>query len=300
MFADFRSVAAMVRIRFLFLLDAGLLLAVALLQSPRGTSLTWHEWLGMALAALVAVHLLVNWRWIAGTLRRMAKPDSRRARINALLNGMLFTFMALTVFSGFAISEVVLPLLGLQASTLNAWRELHDLLATLSVVTVGLHLGLNWDWIAGVMRKRLLAQGADKAAAARELEIAGPSGKEDEGELRRGTFSSVMKALGLHDLRTMGRRLGGLSLAVAAVWASCFVLVESMASRTIRDEKATSMSASSDRDVISPAQRSEQRPLRERVWTKPRLTVLAREVGVQLLIIGVATVAGRKLLRLRL
>jgi hypothetical protein len=91
-----QSVVAILRTRFLVWLDASLLVAFAPLQTPRGTGLAGHEWLGVALAAMVAVHLLVNWRWIVTTLQRTITPDSRRARINALLNGTLFVFMALT------------------------------------------------------------------------------------------------------------------------------------------------------------------------------------------------------------
>jgi len=57
-----------IRARVLFWLDGILLLAVAVLQSPRMSSLAVHEWLAIAFAVLVGLHLLVNWRWIVKTL----------------------------------------------------------------------------------------------------------------------------------------------------------------------------------------------------------------------------------------
>jgi cytochrome b561 len=146
----------MIRARVLFWLDLILLLAMAILQSPRMSSLAVHEWLAVAFAVLIGAHLLVNWRWIVKTLKRVVVPDSRRARINAVLNGTLFVMMTLTLFSGLAISEVVVPLLGITTSTLIAWRKIHNLLASLGLGVVGFHVALNWDWISGVVRKGIL------------------------------------------------------------------------------------------------------------------------------------------------
>jgi hypothetical protein len=154
-----------IRTRLLFWLDSILLLAVAVLQSPKMSSLAVHEWLALAFAVLVGFHLLLNWRWIVKTLRRIMVPDSTRARINAALNGLLFIMMTITVFSGLAISEVVMPLAGVTTSTLIAWRKLHNLMASLGLGVVGFHLALNWDWIAGVVRKGILLRSSPGVAA---------------------------------------------------------------------------------------------------------------------------------------
>jgi predicted ferric reductase len=170
----------MTRIRFLFWLDTLLLLTVPLLQSPRGTGIVTHEWLGIGFATVVALHLLVNWRWIVTTLRRLAS-GSRRSRVNATLNGTLFVTMTLTVFSGFAISEVVLPLVGRQPSNLRAWRGLHHVVAVLSVILVGFHLALNWDWIVGVARNVLSLQSTPDGSVPAALDVDG-RGDEESGE----------------------------------------------------------------------------------------------------------------------
>jgi Domain of unknown function (DUF4405) len=297
MSADVQSVTAIVRLRFLFWLDAVLLVAVAALQTPRATGLAGHEWLGLAFGAIVAVHLLVNWRWIVGTLRRITSPGSRRAKINLLLNGTLFVFMALTVFSGLVISEVVLPLIGLQPSTLRAWRQIHNLFSTLSVVIVGFHLGLNWDWIAGVIRRRLLVHGMSQPTVSEV--IAAPS-EHKEGEADHRASRSLMKTLGLQDLGTACRRFGVLALTVMALWACCFALIESTASKAIRDRERDPAVASLRSDYAPQGDSGEQRSRQERDRAKPNLTDLPKEVGIQLLIIAIAAVVGKKLLRLRL
>lgn len=140
------------RARFLFWLDLVLLLTFALLQEPETTGLWGHEWISIGLSALLFLHLLVNWRWIAGALKRYgaARP---RARVNAWLNGFLYVTMVFTIFSGLVVSRFVLPELGIESSALKAWAQLHAFVAGVTLVVVGLHVALNWDWIANVVRR---------------------------------------------------------------------------------------------------------------------------------------------------
>jgi hypothetical protein len=143
----------MIRTRLLFWLDVLLLLALAVLEEPRFTSLGGHEWLGIAFTAFIAIHLILNWRWIVATVARLQRVESRRTRISAALNGALFLIMVITVFSGMESSEVVLPLSGLAPSELAAWQRIHNFLSQVTMAVVGLHIALNWDWITSVVRK---------------------------------------------------------------------------------------------------------------------------------------------------
>jgi hypothetical protein len=140
------------RASFLFWLDLVLLLTFALLQEPETTGLWGHEWISLGLAALLIVHLLVNWRWIAGALRRY-RDNSRRHQINAWLNGVLYVAMVFTIFSGLLVSRFVLPSLGWASSDIKIWRQLHALVADGTLAILGLHVAINWDWIANVIRR---------------------------------------------------------------------------------------------------------------------------------------------------
>ena len=149
----------MTRIRFLLWLDALLLAAFVVLQAPRASGLPGHEWGGVVFGAVILVHLLLNWRWIANTVRRstfrpVRDAGAMRARVNVTLNALLFVMMIVTIFSGIVVSEVVLPSLGLAGSRLAAWRQVHNTFARFVVVVVGLHIALNWDWIVGALGKR--------------------------------------------------------------------------------------------------------------------------------------------------
>ena len=140
------------RARFLFWLDVALLALFALLEEPRPTGLPAHEWLGALLGALLLLHLLLNWRWITNALTRL-RENTRRARVNATLNALLFVMMVFTIFSGLMVSEHVLPPLGVLPSTLRVWHMMHSFIGDLMLGVVGLHLAMNWDWITNVTRK---------------------------------------------------------------------------------------------------------------------------------------------------
>jgi hypothetical protein len=294
----------MTRIRFLCWLDCLLLVAVVVLQTPRATGIVSHEWIGMLFGPVIALHLLVNWHWIVNTLRRLIAPRSWRARINGLLNATLFVVMVLTVFSGLTISEVLLPLAGFRPSGLSAWRQLHSLLSNLGLVIVGFHLALNWDWIVGVVRTRLRVHNLKDPAAIAALDVSGfaDSGVQASEPAHVTTATPTMKALGLQDWRATVRRLMAMTVVVVILSASCFALVESMASETIR--RGSVASAARPADQGAPGKTVEVEPRmpnrKQRVWAVPDLGELPQEAGIALLVVGVAGVVGRILFRFRL
>ena len=55
-------------------------------------------------------------------------------RINQILNGLLFIFMAVAVGSGIAISEEALPSLGILTSGFRVWMNVHGLSANASLI----------------------------------------------------------------------------------------------------------------------------------------------------------------------
>jgi hypothetical protein len=294
----------MTRIRLLCWLDILLLVIFVVLQTPRATGIISHEWIGILLGPVIALHLLVNWHWIKNTLRCLMAPRSWRARINGLLNATLFVVMVLTVFSGLTISEVLLPLIGLQPSDLSAWRQLHSLLSNLGLVIVGFHLALNWDWIIGVVRTRLRVHHLKDPASIAALDVNRLAylGAQTDGPTHGTTSIPSMKALGLQDWRATFRRLMVIGLVVVVLSASCFALVESLASQTIRRGTVLSMEGPPDHGASGKTVGVEPRlsNREQHVWAVPDLADLPQEAGIALLIVGIAAVVGRILLRFRL
>src|SRR5580700_9309810 len=88
------------RLKTTFWLDGALLVSVCVLQTVRFTGLVIHEWLGLAMVAMVLAHLLFSWNWIATQSRRLLVERSARARVNYIMNLVLFGLVTASLFSG--------------------------------------------------------------------------------------------------------------------------------------------------------------------------------------------------------
>ena len=132
---------------------------------------TWidiHNWAAVVLAAMLAVHLYLNWQWVEKTCQRIFSDFSNTDfKVRELFSSaalLLFLF----VFEGISglLLWLVLPrgerdhsqmkqgmgrtLLGLQR---NIWVDLHAWLAVIILALVVIHLILNWKWVIGTTRK---------------------------------------------------------------------------------------------------------------------------------------------------
>jgi hypothetical protein len=139
-----------------FILDLLIFIGFLLALDPRITGIAIHEWLTIAGTAAIILHLLLNWNWIAGLTRRMFRKVAIKLLLNYILNWLFFIDGVLVMLTGIMISQVVLPLLGLQAVGGANWRQLHVLTADLLLYILALHLALNWDWVVNVIKRYML------------------------------------------------------------------------------------------------------------------------------------------------
>ncbi|HET9826629.1 MAG TPA: DUF4405 domain-containing protein [Chitinophagaceae bacterium] len=142
------------RTRFIVFLDTTLLIIFILLLSPRMTGLAFHEVLGLIFLIPVIIHLLIAWPWIQKTTRKFFKTATSRTRFNFFLNTILFILLITELVSGFIISQVVLPNLGINTINDRSWRSLHNLPLNFVVLFAGLHIAINWRWIIAAFKKR--------------------------------------------------------------------------------------------------------------------------------------------------
>ena len=135
------------------LLDAVIFVAFLLALDPRLTGIALHEWLGLAGAAAVVVHLLLHWEWIAGVTRRFLGRTSGAARLNYVVDALFFLDLIVISLSGLMVSQALLPLLGLAAPGGSFWLVAHSLSADVAVVLVAVHAALHWKWIVNAVRR---------------------------------------------------------------------------------------------------------------------------------------------------
>jgi len=129
----------------LIVLDAAMLLSFTVLMSWRFSGVAAHEWIGLALIALILTHLVVHWGWVESSVARIMTARRRRF-VPLLLNVALFLSMGTALVSGIVISKVAFPNTLSPGNYLH-WHSLHEISATLTLFILGLHVALNWDRI---------------------------------------------------------------------------------------------------------------------------------------------------------
>jgi hypothetical protein len=135
------------RRRIEFILDASLLALSLLLLAPRSTGLPLHEWLGIGVAVPIIVHILLSWRWIRTSTRRVIGRPTPRLRLNYSINALLFVLFVLVIGSGIVISQVAVPILGFRTIDDRAWRALHNQSTNFLLVAAASHIAMNWSWV---------------------------------------------------------------------------------------------------------------------------------------------------------
>ena len=135
------------------LVDCGIFIGFLVVMAPHFTGIAIHEWLSFAFGGAIITHLLLHWKWLVEVTRRLFRGASASARVNYVLNALLFVTMTIAIFSGVMISEAALPALGITLAHSGAWRGLHGLSANFSLVLIGLHVALHWSWIVGAVKR---------------------------------------------------------------------------------------------------------------------------------------------------
>ncbi|MDR1409607.1 MAG: DUF4405 domain-containing protein [Oscillospiraceae bacterium] len=130
---------------------AGILI---LLYNSHAISLAFHEIAGLFLFGLFVIHCLLNRKWVTSiTAKFFSKSIAPRVRFGYIIDLMLLVSFVLIIFSGISTSQVLFPSLA-QAKD-SPWRSVHHFFAALSIILVGIHLGLHWNFVTGMFKKAI-------------------------------------------------------------------------------------------------------------------------------------------------
>jgi hypothetical protein len=156
--------------------DFGIFAALLIAAAPGLTGLAVHEWFSLAFAGTIIVHLLLHWKWIASVTVQFFRKLFHTSRPQFVVDLLLFVAFVAAILSGLVISRTVLPLLGIVARRNQVWTVLHSLSASVTVILVGLHFALHWNWVVSMTGRYLVHPitalfGAHKQPAAAPVEI---------------------------------------------------------------------------------------------------------------------------------
>lgn len=145
--------------RFDLWIDLALLVAFTLDYSFQFTGLTVHEWIGVALAPVLLLHVTLHWDWILRTTKRLVGRRGGREAVRWAVDLALMLAMTLCVASGLFISRHAIPALGFGTTPDAFWTGLHTTTADATVALVAVHVAMSWRWLVSVGR-RIMIRGA--------------------------------------------------------------------------------------------------------------------------------------------
>lgn len=107
-----------------------------------------HEWAGIGMFLLLAVHNVFHRRWFA-TLAKGSRQ--RRGRFNIALTFVLLAGVLTLLGTSLVISETLFS--GLRLNDDFTARQIHAGIAYWLLIIAAVHLGLRWPLLMGVARK---------------------------------------------------------------------------------------------------------------------------------------------------
>lgn len=132
--------------------DALMTVLLLVLFAAPWTGVLHHEWTGVMIFALFALHNALHSRWYAGLPHG---PYHARRTAWTAVNMLLLAAMLLTAYSGVMISRHAFAFLRLDGSL--TWRKIHLAAAYWGLVLTGLHAGLHVPLFTGALKKRIPA-----------------------------------------------------------------------------------------------------------------------------------------------
>ena len=128
-------------------LDISLFVGYVLLSAPQTTGIPFHEWFTIVFIPIFIAHIVLDWTWIKTVFRRSDRPRRGEVRFNRVFDIVLFIAMVVVIYSGFVVSESMLPSLGFEPAESAFWSTVHDAGGNLLILLVGIHLAMHWPWI---------------------------------------------------------------------------------------------------------------------------------------------------------
>jgi hypothetical protein len=133
------------------LLDVAMAVLLFTLFSTSIAGLAFHELTGLVIFGMVVIHLLLNWKWIwTFTKKLFSRNVPFKTRFGYILNILLMISFTMIIITGIMISKTVL--VGVLPRVADA-QVMHYFFSALSLVIIGVHTGLHWDFIKAMFGK---------------------------------------------------------------------------------------------------------------------------------------------------
>ena len=130
-------------------LDVLMIIVISLMYSKQALGLAFHEIGGLALIGVFFIHKGLNFTWIRRVTVKLKTADAR-TRLQWIVDAMMLFSFLLVGISGILMSKVAFPGLAVQG---GPWKSIHYGCAALSLILVGVHLGLHFNYLKGIFSR---------------------------------------------------------------------------------------------------------------------------------------------------
>ncbi|MFK7769694.1 MAG: DUF4405 domain-containing protein [Mariniblastus sp.] len=140
-------------------------ICMVIVLAPNATGIAVHEWASFVIIIPFFAHMIMDWKWIVRTTKRLFARMSGERRFNYFLDWLLFFLFVVAMFTGVLISESALPAIGINIVIDPFWSKLHDTSSNIMSAVLGVHLAMHWKWIATNVNKYILRRSGNSQTA---------------------------------------------------------------------------------------------------------------------------------------
>lgn len=150
--------------RKIIAVDIAALVGLVVVLNPAVTGVGLHEWVGLGAFALLFVHCVQHFDWIAETIAGMVRRPVPTRVGNFVLDALILVALVVVMLSGLLVSGAVLPSLGLFANGYYFWDPLHAISAKVLLALLLVHVAVHGKWLLNFFRRgRRIEQAAVRA-----------------------------------------------------------------------------------------------------------------------------------------
>jgi len=125
------------------------LLAAVYCAQPTGIPV--HEYIGIGIYIFFIIHLVYNYKWIINVSKKLFdKSVDIRTKFMYAVDFLLLIAFLIIGFSGIMISHVLFKF-----GIMPTWRPLHSIISAVSIILLGIHIGLHGDMIINAVKTKI-------------------------------------------------------------------------------------------------------------------------------------------------
>jgi hypothetical protein len=177
------------------------------------TGVIVHQWLGLFICMLAAIHLMLHDAWVKNLLRRFSDLHARPQILFLLDAAIAFGFVGILI-TGLVISTW----LNLSLTSISGWMDVHTAFSIETLFFLVVKIGFHWRWISNAIRslfnKRPAALPAPQIAFRGTIQtpVPQPAGRQ----ISRRDFLAVMGVAGVASYLAVANIIKGDQVVASA------------------------------------------------------------------------------------